>query len=114
MKRFSDSETIRKRKCHKTETIKRNEADYKDSDAYSGTLYYVDAEERMVVIKDKDGKLIEIPYFDDAVFCNRENVLTVDEINSQWTDKEVFVFTIVRINGTVSRAYRVQVVNKGE
>ena len=99
---------------HKTETIKRNEADYKDSDAYSGTLYYVDAEERMVVIKNRDGKLIEIPYFDDAVFCNRENILTVDEINSQWTDKEVFVFTIVRINGTVSRAYRVQVVNKGE
>ncbi len=99
---------------HKTETIKRDEQDYVDSDAYSGTLYYVDDEERMVVIKDREGKLVEIPYFDDAVFCNRENALTVDELNSQWVDKEVYVFTIVRKTGTVSRAYRIQLVNKGE
>lgn len=99
---------------HKAEVIKRDEADYVDSDAYSGNLYYVDNEERMVVIKDKSGNLVEIPYFDDAIFCNRDKTLTVEELNSQWVDKEIYVFTIIKKTGTVSRAYRIQLVDKGE
>ena len=97
--------------AHKEETIKRNDADYKDSTTYSGTLYFVDEEDRIVVIKDAKGQLVEIPYFDDAVFCNRENILSVEEINEKWADKEVYVFTIIKNTGTVARAYRIQLVN---
>lgn len=96
--------------AHKEETIKRNEADYEDSTAYSGTLYFVDEEDRIVVIKDAKGELVEIPYFDDATFCNRERVLSAEEINTDWADKEVYVFTIIKKGGTVSRAYRIQLV----
>ena len=97
--------------AHKEETIKRNDADYKDSTTYSGTLYFVDEEDRIVVIKDAKGQLVEIPYFDDAVFCNRENILSVEERNEKWADKEVYVFTIIKNTGTVARAYRIQLVN---
>ena len=100
--------------AHKEETVKRNDAEYADSTAYSGTLYFVDEEERIVVIKDAKGTLIEIPYFTDAVFCNRENYLSVEDINANWTDKEVYVFTIIKKGGTVNRAYRVQLIDKGE
>ncbi len=98
----------------KVQTEIRNEEDYKDSDVYIGKLYYVDGEEKMVVIKDKENKLIEIPYLGDVLLCNREKELTVDEANSLWTDKDVYVFTIIKKNGTVSRAYRIQLVDKGE
>ena len=98
----------------KTETEKRNEEDYKDSDVYSGKLYYVDSEEKMVVIKDEDDNYLEIPYLEDAIFCSREKELTVDEVNSMWTDKEAYVFTIIKKTGTVSRAYRIYLVDKGE
>lgn len=97
--------------AHKEETVKRNEADYEDSTAYSGTLYFVDEEDRIVVIKDAKGELVEIPYFDDATFCNRERVLSAEEINTNWADKEVYVFTIIKKGGTVERAYRVHLVN---
>lgn len=100
--------------AHKEQTVKRNEGEYTDSSVYEGTLYFVDEEDRIVVIKDAKGELIEIPYFDDALFCNRENVLSVPEINESWADKEVYVFTIIKKNSTVNRAYRVQLINKGE
>ena len=95
---------------HKEDTVKRNEEDYEDSTTYSGNLYFVDEEDRIVVIKDAKGDLVEIPYFDDALFCNRENILSVEEINTSWADKEVHVFTIIKKGGTVGRAYRVQLV----
>lgn len=99
---------------HKEETVKRNEDEYEDSFVYGGTLYFVDEEDRIIVIKDAKGELVEIPYFDDALFCNREKILSVAEINENWTDKEVYVFTIVKKNGTVDRTYRIQLVDKGE
>ena len=94
----------------KTE-IKHNDEDYNDSQAYSGTLYFVDADERLIVIENESG-YVEIPYLPDAVFCNRNTALTPEQLNESWTDCPVYVFTIVKKNGGISRAYRIQVVSK--
>ena len=99
---------------YKKETVKRVDEDYVDSSTYSGKLYFVDEEEKMVIIKDAKGEFVEVPYFDDAVFCNRENILQTEEINENWIDKEVYVFTIIKKNAAVNRAYRIQLVDKGE
>ncbi len=92
--------------------IKHNDEDYNDSKAYSGTLYFVDTDERCIVIADDKGEYVEIPYLPDAVFCNRNTELTPEMLNESWTDCPVYVFTILKKTGGLSRAYRVQVVSK--
>ncbi len=97
---------------NKETEIKHNDEDYNDSLAYSGTLYFVDTDERSVVLINDTGEYVEIPYLSDAVFCNRNTILTPEELNAKWTDCPVYVFTIVKKTGGLSRAYRVQVVTK--
>ncbi len=97
----------------KTE-LTHNDSDYNDAQAYSGTLYFVDTDERCVVLIDDKGEYIEIPYLPDAVFCNRNTSLTAEDLNESWTDCPVYVFTIVKKTGGLSRAYRIQVVSKSK
>ena len=92
--------------------IKHNDEDYNDSKAYSGKLYFVDTYERNIVIIDDNGEYVEIPYLPDVYFCNRNTELSPDILNEKWTDCPVYVFTIVKKTGGLSRAYRVQVVTE--
>lgn len=85
-----------------------NDAEYDDFMVYSGVLYYADDEEKMVVIRNSEKELIQIPYFDNMVFKHRANQLTLEDVNTKWIDKKVYVFTAKKKMGTSEIAYLVQ------
>lgn len=89
--------------------INKSDAFYSDSDIYTGKLYYVDDNEKNIVIYDDSGKYTEIPYLDDAVFSRRNSSLQPQEVNASYTDSPVYVFTAKKDENSKDYAYRIQI-----
>lgn len=84
--------------------------DYKDVAVYQGNLYYLDTDEKTVVIKTEDG-FYEVLYADGTEFSYRTNPIEHNRVNEQYRDKKVYVFTCESLAEKTEYAYRVQIVD---
>ncbi len=84
--------------------------EYKDVAVYQGSLYYVDTDEKTVVIQ-SEGGFKEISYTKGTEFSYRTNSIDHSKINEQYRDKSVYVFTCASIGDKTEYAYRVQIVD---
>lgn len=82
---------------------------YEDSEVYSGKLYYYDYADKTIVIENDKGEYIEIPLFPEAEFYVRENTAEIDDINTLYIDKNVYVFTVKKAGIPTNRGYRIQI-----
>ena len=85
-------------------------ADYKDVSVYSGKLYYVDTDEKTIVIKTEDG-FKEVLYTKETDFSYRTNSYESSRVNELYKDKTVYVFTCASLTEKTEYAYRVQIVD---
>lgn len=84
--------------------------DYKDVAVYQGSLYFVDTDEKTVVIRTADG-FREVLYTEGTDFSYRTNSFEHNKINELYKDKSVYVFTCASLAEKTEYAYRVQIVD---
>lgn len=84
--------------------------DYKDVAVYYGELYFVDTDEKTIVINTEEG-FVEIFYTGGTDFSYRTDSCEHDKVNEQYRDKKVYVFTCASLTEKTEYAYRVQIVD---
>lgn len=84
-------------------------AEFKDVAVYKGELYYIDTDEKTLVIN-TDGGFKEILYTNETEFSHRTTPVEHSKINEQYRDKNVYVFTCANLTDKTEYAYRVQIV----
>lgn len=84
--------------------------DYKDVAVYHGNLYYIDTNEKTVVIETENG-FKEVFYTEGTDFSYRTNSCEHNKVNELYRDKKVYVFTCASLTDKTEYAYRVQIVD---
>jgi len=84
--------------------------DYRDVAVHQGTLYFVDTDEKTIVIRTNDG-FKEIMYTEGTEFSYRTSTFPHNMINELYKDKRVYVFTCASITEKTEYAYRVQIID---
>ena len=97
-------------KNNDNETINANYDGYIDSTVYFGKLYIADPDDRTIVVEN-DGKLSEVPYFKDVEIFHKTKLISPEELNEKYIDKQIFLFTVKKSQDSVERCYRVQLVD---
>ena len=97
-------------KNNDNETINVNYDGYIDSTVYSGKLYIADPNDRTIVVEN-NGELTEVPYFKDVEVFHKTKLISPEELNEKYIDKQIYLFTVKKSQDSVERCYRAQLVD---
>ncbi len=96
----------------KTEQTKETVGEaYLEGTPVTAKLYYVDTEDRFLVLSGPDG-LTEIPYMSGMTCSYRGTDVSVEALTESYLDRLVTVFTAQNPNGSLFRAYHIQILGE--
>lgn len=84
---------------------------YEDCAPQSGKLYVIDEKNNLLVLE-KDGNFIEIPYLSSLKAYYRNEEIPISALTESYLDSDCIVFTVKKKSGTQMRAYRMQIINQ--
>lgn len=85
-------------------------AEYKDASVYSGKLYFLDTDEKTIVIE-QDNEFKEITYTEGTDFSYRTASVSQEKVNELYKDRYIYVFTCASTGENREFAYRVQIID---
>lgn len=93
----------------KSETPVENlDEGYEEGPPVSGKLYVADEKNRLLILE-KNGEYIEVPYLSGIQVFRRNTEIPFDALITEHLDKNCMIFRVKKEGGTSYRAYRIQI-----